>query len=143
MTLSLQEAAEAVSVELAQLRTHNDALYNETTDLRSRYETLLADFTSLRSAAKVALDERDYYMRECANLQGRFSSFCGMARDAIEDYRLAPFRPNGGAPQPTTEPATITENIPKDNEPIPQFLTEPQDNVRKIEGPLRLRRRIP
>lgn len=163
--MNLQDCAAQAERLIEDVKEENSRLSRELVELRSYSETLHRDFTSLRDAAKQALDERDYYMRECAELRGKFTAFCAMATEALTTHSMAPFRPNGAPPK--DEPAS--ENIAKDDgEPIPKFLTvggggghpdaithpdgRPEWNDKqlqgphppaKIEGPLRLKRRIP
>lgn len=156
--MNLQDCAAQAERLIEDVKEENSRLSHELVELRNYSETLHRDFTSLRDAAKQALDERDYYMRECAELRGKFTAFCAMATEALTTHSMAPFRPNGAPPK--DEPAK--EDIAKDDgEPIPKFLSAPELHPdgrpewgngvgvglhpapAKIEGSLRLKRRIP
>lgn len=135
--MNLQDAAAQADRLIEDVKEENSRLSREIVELRNYSETLHRDFTSLRDAAKQALDERDYYMRECAELRGKFTSFCAMATEALQTHSMAPFRPNGAPPKDEPAKDDITKD---DGEAIPSFLSIPQDQM-KIEGPLRLKRR--
>lgn len=166
MTSDLQKAADATARELEILRTSNASLTDEVLSLRNELQALDTNYIRLQEAAGRALNERDYYMRECAELTAKFTTFTAMAREALETHRMAPFRPNGAAP--ADEPAKISDTetfkaIAEANgmdDAIPAFLTKPlqvyggggsggTDHTKsaigdphKAIGPLKLRRKI-
>lgn len=165
MTSDLQKAADATAKLLLELQDSNDRLKIENAELANQVQSLDVSYTRLQDAAGRALAERDYYMRECSELEGKFTSFISIASEALNTHRMAPFRPNGAAPkdEPTNEEGmkAIAEANGVDDA-IPEFLTRPiqtyggggemtsstthvtggNNQPVKIEGQLRLRRKI-
>lgn len=144
MTSDLQKAADATAKLLTELQEGNERLRTANTDLQNQVSNLDTCFTRLQEAAGRALAERDYYMRECSELEGKFTSFCSIATEALNTHRMAPFRPNGAAPK--DEPANdegmkAIAMVNGMNDAIPEFLTKAMVPV-KIEGPLKLRRKV-
>lgn len=154
---SLQEAADATTKLLQELQDENARLKIENTELRNDVQALDGNYTKLQDAAGRALNERDYYMRECSILEGKFTSFCSIATEAINTHRMAPFRPNGAVPkdEPANEEgmkAIAEANGMDEGDAIPAFLTKPiithttmpeaTGSRSKIVGPLKLKRRI-
>lgn len=175
MTSDLQKAADATAKLLLELQDSNDRLKIENAELQNQVNNLDVNYTRLQDAAGRALAERDYYMRECSELEGKFTSFISIASEALNTHRMAPFRPNGAAPKDTHEGTDRhesdqpTEGMMKAiaeangmDDAIPEFLTKPiqtygggggmsgstttvagsNGQLTKIEGPLRLRRKI-
>lgn len=152
MTSDLQKAADATAKLLTELQDSTDRLKIHNSELQNQVNNLEESYVRLQEAAGRALAERDYYMRECAELEGKFTSFCSIATEAINTHRMAPFRPNGGAPK--DEPANdeglkaIAEANGLDDA-IPAFLTKPQaqlpeelGGLQKTSGQLKLRRKV-
>lgn len=152
MTSDLQKAADATAKLLTELQGSTNRLKIENGELQNQVQNLEDSYVRLQEAAGRALAERDYYMRECAELTAKFTTFSAMAREALETHRMAPFRPNGGAPK--DEPANdegmkaIAEANGLDDA-IPAFLTKPQaqlpeelGGLQKTSGSLKLRRKV-
>lgn len=163
MTSDLQKAADATSKLLLELQDANDRLKIENAELQRQVTSINMDYGRLQDAAGRAMAERDYYMRECSELEGKFTSFISIASEAINTHRMAPFRPNGAAPRDsqgdTLGPNDIETGIQAVAEAnvmgdaIPEFLSRPQVITHtqmpdatgprpQIEGQLRLRRKI-
>lgn len=144
MTSDLQKAADATAKLLTELQDSTDRLKIENGELQNQVTNLTDSYVHLQEAAGRALAERDYYMRECAELEGKFTSFCSIATEAINTHRMAPFRPNGAAPK--DEPAKASEDSLKAvaevnglDDAIPAFLT---NGPAKLDGQLKLRRKV-
>lgn len=144
MTSDLQKAADATSKLLLELQDANDRLKIENAELQRQVMSINMDYSRLQDAAGRVMAERDYYMRECSELEGKFTSFISIASEALNTHRMAPFRPNGAAPrdEPANEDGMVA--VAEANgfdDTIPEFLTKSQVPA-KIEGQLRLRRKI-
>lgn len=149
----LHEAALETENLITTLEDENARLKIQNSELQNQVHTLEDTYVRLQEAAGRALAERDYYMRECAELEGKFTSFCSIAMEAINTHRMAPFRPNGAAPK--DEPAKASDDSLKAvaeanglDDAIPAFLTKPQaelpeelGGLQKTSGQLKLRRR--
>lgn len=166
MTTDLQKAADATAKLLTELQDSTDRLKIHNSELQNQVNNLEESYVRLQEAAGRALAERDYYMRECAELEGKFTSFCSIATEAINTHRMAPFRPNGAAPKDsqgdTLGPNDIETGVSKAiaeanglDDAIPAFLTKPThpdgkpewtdkqlQGPHKPEGSLKLRRKV-
>lgn len=161
MTTDLQKAADETAKLLTELQDSTNRLKIENGELQNQVQNLTDSYVRLQEAAGRALAERDYYMRECAELTAKFTTFSAMAREALETHRMAPFRPNGGAPR--DEPAAKEDiqamaEVNGLDDAIPAFLTKPvqesewhgpskwngptTETPAKPEGSLKLRRKV-
>lgn len=113
----IHEAAQLTARAIKELREVNGKLDAENRDLRVLVSEHVCEIDLIHGQLAKASYERDYYMRECAKLDAKFTDICSLAQAALNEHRQAPFRDNS-APHPSVTKA-IEEALD-----VPKFLTD-------------------